>query len=108
MCIRDRAQINQAKLRTATEVQFEVEDALGSGVYEGADSAQATLSLSWALEGKQIDSRVGAAEARQSLVTIELERQRFDVGAVSYTHLRAHETSLHLVCRLLLEKNFFF
>ena len=26
---------------------------------------------------------------------------------VSYTHLRAHETSLHLVCRLLLEKNFF-
>ena len=27
------------------------------------------------------------------------------VTAVSYTHLRAHETSLHLVCRLLLEKN---
>ena len=26
---------------------------------------------------------------------------------VSYTHLRAHETTLHLVCRLLLEKNFF-
>ena len=24
---------------------------------------------------------------------------------VSYTHLRAHETSAHLVCRLLLEKN---
>ena len=26
---------------------------------------------------------------------------------VSYTHLRAHETSLHLVCRLLLEKKNF-
>ena len=26
---------------------------------------------------------------------------------VSYTHLRAHETELHLVCRLLLEKKFF-
>eukprot|EP00831_Metopus_contortus_P022157 TRINITY_DN20077_c0_g1_i3.p1 TRINITY_DN20077_c0_g1~~TRINITY_DN20077_c0_g1_i3.p1 ORF type:complete len:213 (-),score=35.74 TRINITY_DN20077_c0_g1_i3:56-694(-) len=26
------------------------------------------------------------------------------VWSVSYTHLRAHETSLHLVCRLLLEK----
>ena len=25
---------------------------------------------------------------------------------VSYTHLRAHETSLHLVCRLLLEKRY--
>eukprot|EP00826_Nyctotherus_ovalis_P028620 TRINITY_DN22592_c0_g2_i1.p1 TRINITY_DN22592_c0_g2~~TRINITY_DN22592_c0_g2_i1.p1 ORF type:complete len:225 (-),score=69.45 TRINITY_DN22592_c0_g2_i1:6-680(-) len=30
----------------------------------------------------------------------EMQRLR----AVSYTHLRAHETSLHLVCRLLLEK----
>ena len=28
--------------------------------------------------------------------------------SVSYTHLRAHETVLDLVCRLLLEKNFFF
>ena len=26
---------------------------------------------------------------------------------VSYTHLRAHETGRNLVCRLLLEKNFF-
>ena len=26
--------------------------------------------------------------------------------AVSYTHLRAHETDSHLVCRLLLEKNY--
>src|SRR5678815_3367484 len=26
------------------------------------------------------------------------------VGSVSYTHLRAHETPEHLVCRLLLEK----
>ena len=27
-----------------------------------------------------------------------------DINAVSYTHLRAHETVLDLVCRLLLEK----
>ena len=31
-------------------------------------------------------------------------RLRLGVGAVSYTHLRAHETVLDLVCRLLLEK----
>ena len=34
-----------------------------------------------------------------------------DIGTVifpvSYTHLRAHETKANLVCRLLLEKNFF-
>ena len=29
---------------------------------------------------------------------------RFAISAVSYTHLRAHETVLDLVCRLLLEK----
>src|SRR5678815_3015130 len=29
---------------------------------------------------------------------------RLDSDAVSYTHLRAHETPEHLVCRLLLEK----
>src|SRR5660398_83382 len=28
----------------------------------------------------------------------------YGVGAVSYTHLRAHETKANLVCRLLLEK----
>ena len=30
-----------------------------------------------------------------------------DAESVSYTHLRAHETDSYLVCRLLLEKNFF-
>ena len=33
--------------------------------------------------------------------------ERHTVMPVSYTHLRAHETSLHLVCRLLLKKKFF-
>ena len=31
-------------------------------------------------------------------------REPAGTKTVSYTHLRAHETSLHLVCRLLLEK----
>ena len=33
---------------------------------------------------------------------MEIEMLRHKTRAVSYTHLRAHETSLHLVCRLLL------
>ena len=32
------------------------------------------------------------------------EPTRVGLGPVSYTHLRAHETVLDLVCRLLLEK----
>ena len=34
----------------------------------------------------------------------ELVESVIVLGAVSYTHLRAHETVLDLVCRLLLEK----
>ena len=39
-----------------------------------------------------------------------LHREAIENGVldpVSYTHLRAHETLMNLVCRLLLEKNFF-
>ena len=34
----------------------------------------------------------------------EIYPEKIRYTSVSYTHLRAHETSLHLVCRLLLEK----
>ena len=36
-----------------------------------------------------------------AILTVQLTE---DKSAVSYTHLRAHETVLDLVCRLLLEK----
>ena len=35
---------------------------------------------------------------------IRVGHVKHTVKAVPYTHLRAHETPLHLVCRLLLEK----
>ena len=44
---------------------------------------------------------------RLACVTLESSRNNILVGtldAVSYTHLRAHETVLDIVCRLLLEK----
>ena len=47
--------------------------------------------------------------ARAGLAAHIADREMHDVGhlghdAVSYTHLRAHETVLDLVCRLLLEQ----
>ena len=54
------------------------------------------------------EEAVGAAHAHRPLepgvedAHVLLEAPRAD--AVSYTHLRAHETVLDLVCRLLLEK----
>src|SRR5678815_4829175 len=44
-----------------------------------------------------------AAGAAKQQISVQLQR-RADLVAVSYTHLRAHETPEHLVCRLLLEK----
>ena len=43
----------------------------------------------------QFDKQIDIAQIRNNITSI---------GSVSYTHLRAHETVLDLVCRLLLEK----
>src|SRR5674536_373595 len=42
--------------------------------------------------------------ANDTFMTIVQTAKKLSVSAVSYTHLRAHETPEHLVCRLLLEK----
>src|SRR5665811_1152762 len=42
-------------------------------------------------------------EGKGMLFKIFADIDVFDIEAVSYTHLRAHETVLDLVCRLLLE-----
>ena len=44
----------------------------------------------------------------KQLSEFKLDFFLFWMEAVSYTHLRAHETDSYLVCRLLLEKIFFF
>ena len=49
--------------------------------------------------------RKKGAEAKDAFLTANLRLVVANARTVSYTHLRAHETSLHLVCRLLLEKN---
>ena len=51
---------------------------------------------------------ISKIEQKSSVLTRTLSVQSLahtaELNSVSYTHLRAHETSLHLVCRLLLEK----
>ena len=42
--------------------------------------------------------------ARSTAAVMESQRRGDPTTAVSYTHLRAHETREDLVCRLLLEK----
>ena len=53
--------------------------------------------------GENMRARMPEAFEVGHLVAV-IERLTLGVRPVSYTHLRAHETVLDLVCRLLLEK----
>eukprot|EP00658_Telonema_sp_P-2_P078774 TRINITY_DN7460_c0_g1_i5.p1 TRINITY_DN7460_c0_g1~~TRINITY_DN7460_c0_g1_i5.p1 ORF type:complete len:101 (-),score=17.25 TRINITY_DN7460_c0_g1_i5:111-413(-) len=91
MCIRDRY---QRRVRGLI-------DAIGCSPQLGSSAA----SRYRAPDGPQDRPRSprrrcpGSCRPRQHRVSIRRSRT-----AVSYTHLRAHETPEHLVCRLLLEK----
>ena len=51
-----------------------------------------------------LKTQIVVKAASRVLVNDELPAGRTGPAPVSYTHLRAHETVLDLVCRLLLEK----
>ena len=53
------------------------------------------------IESKTVTRSISGAQRRVEGVNYDARKQLLPV---SYTHLRAHETTLHLVCRLLLEK----
>ena len=57
--------------------------------------------------GKHEGDTASLAQIAAEFVKIMADIPGGAVAAVSYTHLRAHETLRHLVCRLLLEKIFF-
>ena len=70
-----------------------------------------TLQRVAALEPLPVDAAAAAAWARLRVEVHEAGRRVnlndlwiAAIASVSYTHLRAHETVLDLVCRLLLEK----
>ena len=50
------------------------------------------------------DRIVPEASSKDVDKAVQAAQQAFEGESVSYTHLRAHETPKHLVCRLLLEK----
>ena len=75
---------------------------------------QAEQAVREIITGASADGEQAASAGEQSAETkiallyrsfMDTERiETLGTEPVSYTHLRAHETSLHLVCRLLLEK----
>ena len=111
MCIRDRAEGVLAKLTAgadfatlAKEVSEDKGSAARGGEIPGWIERDKTVppfeKAAFALKPGEL-SRV--IRTRYGLHIIKLLEYR-KAEPVSYTHLRAHETVLDLVCRLLLEK----
>eukprot|EP00656_Telonema_subtile_P045856 TRINITY_DN52123_c0_g1_i2.p1 TRINITY_DN52123_c0_g1~~TRINITY_DN52123_c0_g1_i2.p1 ORF type:complete len:100 (-),score=0.07 TRINITY_DN52123_c0_g1_i2:20-319(-) len=89
--------------------ELEVDETLNLGHMSVRKAAPCLLALGGADEGDEIAETAqdglgdgSGLEAVKELVGALLDS--ITLTPVSYTHLRAHETVLDLVCRLLLEK----
>lgn len=76
-----QGRLQQSELRPNLQLGLLVENALGSGDFEGIDSAETTLSLAWVLERGKRERRIDAARAGISLLETEAEIQRLDAAA---------------------------
>ena len=77
-----------------------LQNALNEQITAELWSANLYLSMSFYLEREGFS---GMARWMQKQSAEEIGHA-YAIAAVSYTHLRAHETGRNLVCRLLLEK----
>jgi len=76
------ARAQQAALRPAPSVAFELENVLGTGETRGTRAAESTFALSQVLElGGKRDARTGAAAAARSVVETERQARQLDVLA---------------------------
>jgi cobalt-zinc-cadmium efflux system outer membrane protein len=76
-----QGRLQQAELKPNPELGLSVENAAGSGNFQGIDGAETTLSLAWVLERGKRERRVDAARAGISLLETEEEIQRLDAAA---------------------------
>lgn len=87
----------QAGMAASPEFSFIVEDALGTGDFEGADRAQATLSIGWVVEGKIRQAYIDKARAGTALYSTEANIKRLDAAAETarlYVICLAHQARL--------------
>jgi cobalt-zinc-cadmium efflux system outer membrane protein len=76
-----QGRLQQAELKPNPELGLLVENAAGSGDFQGIDGAETTLSLAWVLERGKRERRVDAARAGISLLETEAEIKRLDAAA---------------------------
>ena len=90
MCIRDRFDLNKRRLKKLANPEKKKKELVPI-----SENKSAQMMFKTALRNHLDLSSLADNKANIML----------SINAVSYTHLRAHETVLDLVCRLLLEKN---
>ncbi len=76
-----QGRLQQSELKPNPQLGILVENAVGSGDFQGIDSAETTLSLAWILERGKRERRVDAARAGLSLVESEADIERLDAAA---------------------------
>jgi cobalt-zinc-cadmium efflux system outer membrane protein len=76
-----QGRIEQAKQPPPVELDVEIENILGTGIYSGVQSSQTTLGLAWSLERGKREHRVAASEAGLTAIESEAELLRLDKAA---------------------------
>lgn len=76
-----QGRVTQSELKPSPELGLMVENVLGSGLYEGIDGAEATLSLGWVLERGKRQHYIDAARAGGSALEAQAEIGRLDAVA---------------------------
>lgn len=76
-----RGRVQQAGLPPNPELLVTVEDALGTGEYQGFSSAETTVSLGLVFERAIREHRINAAQAEESLSAADIEILRVDIAA---------------------------
>ena len=79
----------------ASEVVPKIEETLATELKQSTTEKTLRDAMTYAV--------MAGGKRLRPLLTLAVA-QSYGMGAVSYTHLRAHETGSYLVCRLLLEK----
>lgn len=94
------ARVRQAGQLPNPELLVEIENVGGSEFFRGADGAETTLSIAWAIEPGLRGRRVGVAEAHSRQVELEAKLLRIDVAAeTAQRFLSCLESQLHLRAR---------
>src|SRR5678816_4683799 len=116
MCIRDRQLLPdpwssvEERFPVGTRVSGKVASVADYGAFveleSGVEGLVHVSEMSWSKRVKHPSKVVNPGDLVEvEVLSVDPRARRISLGMkpVSYTHLRAHETPEHLVCRLLLE-----